>query len=182
LVVLDAGSRLDAVCACCEASAPAYAGATRLLVVTDTEPIALAASYALVKAARERTAAFPGGPVSADVVVNRHDEAAARHACAQIAQACREFLAVTPHLVGSLPDDGSLARALRAGMPLQDAAAGSPAAAAAQSLAERLLADIAGGRAADRSGSPGDRTARRPLPPSYAPPFRSSAVPTGALR
>src|SRR5207248_2480671 len=79
------GARLDAVCACCEAGAPAYAGVpARLLVVTGTDAIALAASYALVKAARERTAAMPGGPVACAVLVNRHDDESASIGFAQI--------------------------------------------------------------------------------------------------
>jgi len=174
LIVLDGGSRLDAVCACCEAGGGS-APPARLLVVADTDPIALAASYALVKAARERTSALPGGAVACDVIVNRRDDDAARLGFAQIAAACTEFLGAPVRHAGTLPDDGSLALALRAGMPLQDAAAGSPAAVAAHALVERLLADLASDRAAERAP-------RRSVPTSYAPSFRSSAVPSGATR
>ena len=182
LIVLDGGSRLDAVCACCES-----AGGTnpvRLLVVTDTDPIALAASYALVKAARERTAALPGGSVSCDVIVNRHDEDTATLGFAQIAQASADFLGATVRHAGTIPDDGSLALALRAGMPLQDAAAGSPAAVATHALVEQLLAHLAGARtsSSDRPHVASAPQARRPMGGTYAPPFRSSAVPSGVLR
>jgi flagellar biosynthesis protein FlhG len=144
LVVVDGGSRLDTVCASCEAG---NAVPTRLLVVAGTDPIALAASYALVKAATDRSASLPGGPLSCDVIVNRHDEDAARRAYAQLDAAVRDFLGKTPaqagvRYAGALPDDVCLDVALRAGMPLQDAAAGSPAAVAAQSLVERLLSAL----------------------------------------
>jgi MinD-like ATPase involved in chromosome partitioning or flagellar assembly len=183
LIVLDGGSRLDAVCACCEsAAAPANAGGVRLLVVTDTDPIALAASYALVKAARERTAALPDGAVTCDVIVNRHDEDSAALGFAQIAQASADFLGATVRHAGTIPDDGSLALALRAGMPLQDAAAGSPAAVATHALVERLLAHLAGDRTTDRPHVASAPQARRPMGGTYAPPFRSSAVPSGVLR
>ena len=155
----------------------------RLLVVTGTDAIALAASYALVKAARERTAAMPGGPVACAVLVNRHDDESASIGFAQIASACETFLGCSPTLAGALPDDASLDLALRAGMPLQDAAAGSPAAVAAQALVERLLAELAHDRKTDRrSDSPNDRTARRTTSPYAPPPFRSTAAPAGAPR
>jgi MinD-like ATPase involved in chromosome partitioning or flagellar assembly len=161
----------------------------RLLVVTDTDPIALAASYALVKAARERTAALPGGSVACDVIVNRHDEDSATLGFAQIAQASADFLGVAPasagvRHAGTIPDDGSLALALRAGMPLQDAAAGSPAAVATHALVEQLLAHLAGARtsSSDRPHVASAPQARRPMGGTYAPPFRSSAVPSGVLR
>jgi len=184
LVVIDGGSRLDAVSACLEsAGLPA-----RLLVVTDTDPIALAASYALVKAARERTAAIAGGPVAADVLVNRQDDESGRLGFAQVARACVEFLGATVRHAGTLPEDGSLALALRAGMPLQDAAAGSPAAVATQALVERLLIDLTSDRTTgttsffDRPNVPGGTAPRRPTTSTYAPPFRASAVPSGAIR
>jgi MinD-like ATPase involved in chromosome partitioning or flagellar assembly len=180
LIVLDGGSRLDAVCACCESAGGS--NPVRLLAVTDTDPIALAASYALVKAARERTAALPGGSVVCDVIVNRQDEDAAALGFAQIAQACAEFLGAPVRHAGTLPDDGSLALALRAGMPLQDAAAGSPAAVATHALVERLLAHLTNARTTDRPHVASAPQARRPMGGTYAPPFRPSAVPSGAIR
>jgi flagellar biosynthesis protein FlhG len=172
LVVIDGGSRLDTVCACCEATGAG--GLARLVVVSGIEPIALAASYALVKAARERTSAMTGTAVAADVVVNRHDDEAAEHAFAQVADACRFFLDAPLRLVGSLPNDPSLEVALRAGMSLQDAAAGSPAAVATQTLTERLLADLGAPNGAPRLALPSRRAAN---------PYASSlATPAGATR
>jgi flagellar biosynthesis protein FlhG len=179
LIVVDGGSRLDTVCACCETGGlPA-----RLLVVTGTEPIALAATYALLKAARERTAALPGGPVDSEVVVNRHDDDAAQHGFAQVAQACREFLGTTTAFAGAIPDDACLSVALRSGMPLQDAATGSPAAVATHALVERLLAALASRTGSERTARTAGRAPRGSSPygsPTTPPPTSPALL--GALR
>ncbi|MBV9881219.1 MAG: hypothetical protein JO180_12020 [Gemmatirosa sp.] len=186
LVVVDGGSRLDTVCACCDALG---GSATRLLVVAGTDPVSLAAAYALMKAARGGSDAAPARSPATDVVVNRHDETAARHGFAQIEQACLEFLGAAVRLAGILPDDTCLEAALRAGMPLQDAAAGSPAAVAAQALVDGLLDDLAGGgsRPAPRSAASnaasnaasGYSSAARPANPYASSPLLARA---GALR
>lgn len=172
LVVVDGGSRLDSVCGWCDAAGAG--GPARLLVVGGTDPIALASSYALVKAARERTAAMSGRPVSADLVVNGHDDDDAQLAFAHVSQACRSFLEAPLRLAGALPHDGCLDVALRAGMPLQDAAAGSPAAVAAHAMVERLIAELAAPHVATRTAVPPRRAAN---------PYASSlAAPAGAFR
>jgi hypothetical protein len=146
LVIVDGGSRLDTVSACLEAAAPAgdagSAGGAdngrnarvRLLVVTGADPIGLAASYALVKAAGQRAPL-----VETLVLANRLDEEAAAHAFAQLDAGARHFLERPLALAGAVPDDSCLDVALRAGMLLHDAAAGSPAAVAIQPIAERLF-------------------------------------------
>ena len=141
VVVVDGGSRLDTVSACVEAALPTAAAAdaagnpgVRLLVVSGADPIALAASYALVKAVTQRAPA-----VTPLVLANRLDDDAAAHALAQLDQATRHFLDRPLTLAGAVPDDGCLDVALRAGMLLHDAAAGSPAALAIQPIAERLF-------------------------------------------
>jgi MinD-like ATPase involved in chromosome partitioning or flagellar assembly len=172
LVVVDGGSRLDTVCAWCDAAGTG--GPARLLVVGGTDPIALASSYALVKAARDRTAAAWGRPVAADLVVNGHDDDDAQLAFTHVAQACRSFLDSPLRLAGALPHDGCLDVALRAGMPLQDAAAGSPAAVAAHAMVERLLGELAAPHGTTRTAPPARRAAN---------PYASSlASPAGALR
>ena len=133
LVVIDGGSRLDLVCACCDAAA-AGGAAARLVAVTGVDPISLAATYALVKAVGERHEVASTG-----LLVNRADADAATRAFGQADEATRQFLGRALEYAGALPDDGSLDLALRAGMTLHDAAAGSPAAVAAQELAARLL-------------------------------------------
>lgn len=191
LVVVDAGSRLDTVRAGLEtaqAAAQAADGnlAVRLLVVTGSDPIALAASYALVKSVAAADAPdLPSLPV--DVLASRLDDDDARRAFEHLDAAARQFLQQPLRFAGSVPDDASLAVALRAGMPLQDAAAGSPAAIAMQSVATRLAlpspASAARGgrpasmpRAAVPGLAPGDRGLRAAASLAY------SGSPQGSAR
>jgi MinD-like ATPase involved in chromosome partitioning or flagellar assembly len=145
LVVVDAGSRLTTARAALDAAAgDAPAGprnpAAGLLVVTGTEPAALAAAFALVKAL---AAGLPAPSV--DVLVVGADLAAAEAAFAHLDHGARQFLARPLRLAAAVPADLSLAVALGAGMPVHDAAAGSPAATALQPLAERTPAPAAPG-------------------------------------
>lgn len=195
LVVVDAGSRLDTVRAGLETAQAAAQGAdgnlaVRLLVVTGSDPIALAASYALVKSVAASAVAtdapdLPSLPV--DVLASRLDDDDARHAFEHLDAAARQFLQQPLRFAGSVPDDASLAVALRAGMPLQDAAAGSPAAIAMQSIATRLAlpspASAARGgrpasmpRAAVPGLAPGDRGLRAAASLAY------SGSPQGSAR
>jgi MinD-like ATPase involved in chromosome partitioning or flagellar assembly len=133
LIVVDGGSRLDTVTAACEA------GAARLVAVTGTDGISLAAAYALVKAVATRSPTL-----AAEVLVSRqHGEAAAR-AFEHVDAATRHFLERPVRFAGSVPEDSCLAGALAAGMTLQDAVSGSPAAEAAHALVARLVADLHG--------------------------------------
>ena len=151
LIVIDGGSRFELVGACCDGAAGVAGGApARLVAVTGTDPIALAATYALVKATAQRP-----GIGSTELLVNRADGETAARTFALADEAARQFLGRSLVLAGSLPDDACLDLALRAGMTLLDAAAGSPAAAAAHELATRLLAP---------AGGPGSR-ARVPAAP-----------------
>ncbi len=195
LVVVDAGSRLDGVRAGLEtAQAAAQAAnaadgnlAVRLLVVTGSDPIALAASYALVKsvAAGDDASALP--PLSVDVLASRLDDDEARHAFEHLDAAARQFLQQPLRFVGAVPDDASLAVALRAGMPLQDAATGSPAAVAMQSVATTLAVPspataARGGRSATtpRTAVPGLAPADRGL--RAAASLAYSGSPQGSAR
>lgn len=135
LVVVDGGSRLDTVSACCDAALAGPLGdATRLAVVASEDAIGLASAYALVKAVAQRA---PG--IATDVLAARQDAPAATHAFAQLEEATQHFLQRPLRLLGAVPNDGSLDVALRAGMPLQDAAAGSPAAVAVHDIALTLV-------------------------------------------
>jgi MinD-like ATPase involved in chromosome partitioning or flagellar assembly len=129
-VVVDAGSRFEGVSAWC--SDPHTA---RLVAVMGVDAVSLAATYALVKAVRQRTPALP-----ADVLVSRHDDAAAARAFAQVESGVRQFALGEVRFAGTIPDDATLETALRGGMPLADAATGSAAAHAAHALAARLAA------------------------------------------
>lgn len=173
LVVVDAGSRLDGVRAGLEtaqAAALAAGGnlAVRLLVVTGSDPIALAASYALVKSVASADAGEASDlpPLSVDVLASRLDDDEARHAFEHLSAAARQFLQQPLRFVGCVPDDASLAVALRAGMPLQDAATGSPAAVAMQSVATTLAVPSSAATAARGARS---ATTPRTTVPGLAP-------------
>jgi MinD-like ATPase involved in chromosome partitioning or flagellar assembly len=131
LVVVDAGARLEALAA---AIAP-HARERLVAVVGGADPIALAATYAIVKALRARHAALP-----ADVLVNRHAGPEATRCYDTIAAGAAQFLGASLGFAGAVPADPTIDAALRAGMPFLDAAAGSPAAIAAHQAATRALA------------------------------------------
>ena len=130
LVVVDAGSRLEAVIAACDA------GATHLLVVATEDRLTLAATHALLDAVEARR---PGVPV--DVVANRATEHDALHVHASLAEAAERFLGRSLRLAGAIPDDPCLRGGLAAGMTVQDAAVGSPAAVAARIAGVLLMTD-----------------------------------------
>lgn len=139
LVVIDCGSRLDAVLA---TIAP-HADERLLAVSAGSDPIGLASTYALCKAVHERQGHLP-----MDVVVNRHEGADATRCFDAIDAGAREFLGLSLELAGAIPADPTLDAALRAGMPFSEAAAGSPAANAAHAIVMRTLDD----RSTSRSG------------------------------
>jgi flagellar biosynthesis protein FlhG len=128
VIVIDGGSRLESVLSASEA------GVGVLLAVTAADRISLAATYALVKAVGMRLGERPLA-----VLGNRLDEASGRGAAELVDAAARHFLNRSIDYAGFLPDDACLAAGIAAGMPIQDAAAGSPAAVAMQTLAGPLL-------------------------------------------
>lgn len=130
LVVVDAGSRLEAVLTACDG------GVSRLLLVTNEDPIAMAATHALLKAVEARR---PGVPV--DVLVNRAGAHEAERIAAHLHDAAARFLDRELGFAGAIPDDPCLQGGLGAGMTVQDAAAGSPAALAARAAGLRMLND-----------------------------------------
>ena len=131
LVVIDCGSRLDSVLAC----VTPMAGERLVAVTGGSDPVAMAATYALCKAVHARHSALP-----MDLLVNRH-EAHEAIACFDAVDAgVRGFLGTSLRFAGAVPSDSTLDAALRAGMPFPDAAAGSPAATAAHDAVMRVLA------------------------------------------
>ena len=140
LVVVDAGARLDPLVAAITPHAD-----ERLVAVSgSSDPVGLAASYALCKAARERHPALP-----IDLLVNRESGTEASRLFDRVNAGTRQFLDTTLHYGGAIPADPTLDAALRAGIPFPEAAAGSPAALAAQALVRRALS----GATSTRSGS-----------------------------
>jgi MinD-like ATPase involved in chromosome partitioning or flagellar assembly len=128
LVIVDGGSRLEPVLAACGT------GVARLLAVTTPDRISLAGCYALLKAVDAR---HPG--VASGLVVNQSDATGAERAAATVAEAAQLFLGRGLALAAAVPDDLCLRAGMQAGMCLQDAADGSPAAASLLALADRLL-------------------------------------------
>lgn len=132
LIVIDCGARLDALAASITPHA-----AERLVAVTGSaDPVTLATTYALAKAARLRHASLP-----VDVLVNRQEESEARRSFDALDAGARQFLGTTFGLAGIVPNDKTLDAALRAGMPFWDAAAGSPAAIAAHDAVTRMMSN-----------------------------------------
>lgn len=140
LVVVDCGSRLDAVLA----AVTPHAGERVLAVAAGPDPIGLASTYALIKALRLRQSAL-----ATDVLVNRHEGSDAARCFEAIDAGARQFLGLSLRQAGAVPADPTLDAALRAGMPFLDAAAGSPAALAAHAVVTTLLA----ARPLSRSGA-----------------------------
>lgn len=140
LVVFDCGARLDTVLG----AVTPHANERLVAVSAGSDPVGLAATYALCKAVVQRHSALP-----VDVLVNRHEGSEASRCYDAIDAGARQFLGLTLRLAGSIPADSTLDAALRAGMPFPDAAAGSPAAIAAHDVVMRVLA----ARTSSRSGA-----------------------------
>jgi MinD-like ATPase involved in chromosome partitioning or flagellar assembly len=130
-VVVDGGSRLDSVLAACAA------GAVRVLIASTVERIALTATYALAKVLADKN---PGLPV--ELLLNRTEQKVADPAADEVRSALKHFLRRTIGYAGWIPDDECVRAALEAGMDLQDAAVGSPAAARLELVAANLLTQL----------------------------------------
>ena len=133
LVVIDCGSRLDAL----TASLTPHAGERLLAITAGSDPVTLASTYALVKAARLRHASL-----SVEMIVNRQDDADAQRSFDALDAGARQFLGISLTLAGIVSYDRTLDTALRAGMSFWDAAAGSPAAIAAHDVAARIMSPL----------------------------------------
>lgn len=121
LVIIDCGSRLDTLTSVIQP----HRGEKLLAVTNGSDPVTLAATYALTKSARLR---HPSLPLS--ILVNRQMESDAQSAFSVLASGAETFLGASLGFAGSVPEDVVLNQAISAGMPFQDAIAGSPAAVA----------------------------------------------------
>ncbi len=131
LVVIDAGARLDAVLAALEGGR----ATPRLVIVTaGQDPIAMASSYALLKAVNARVP-----QLDIDILANRLDDSTASRVADTLAHGAQQFLARPLSFAGAVPHDLALDAALRAGMPFLDAVTGSPVAVAAHDTVLRML-------------------------------------------
>jgi len=131
LVVIDAGSRLDAMLAAIDTDRVS----ARLVIVTaGHDPITVASSYAMLKAAHTRRP-----HIDADVLCNRLPDAMATRLADTLAHGAEQFLARPLAFAGAIPHDTALDAALRAGMPFLDAVTGSPVAVAAHDTVLRMM-------------------------------------------
>jgi flagellar biosynthesis protein FlhG len=150
VVIIDAGSRLDAVIAA------GLNGLRKCIITSGSEPASVAASYAMVKGIH---LTWPGAPV--ELVLTRTSDDKARDAFAEVQGAAGRFLGRTIGFGGVIPDDDTLQTAIAAGTPFPAASGGTRAAMALDALAGRLLAEL-------------DRDARRSMAP-YRPSGRPAA-------
>jgi len=127
LVVIDAGSTVDAIVTSCSDGG-------RFLAVTAPDRIAVVSTYALIKLLHLRC---PN--VALEVVANRCEEDAAARTIEALTEACEKFLGRPVDFAGAVPDDPNFAHALAAGLSAVDAAAGSPAADALRAIGNRLM-------------------------------------------
>lgn len=130
-VVIDGGCRLETV------MAASNAGVRRLAAVSAADPVALAATYALLKAVDAR---IPGLPV--DFVANGQDEGRARALYDHVQMASQRWLRRGLNYGGTIPEDVPLRERLSAGGTFAGMAPHSPAASAAVTLGGRLIAEL----------------------------------------
>ena len=122
LVVVDAGSTVDAIVTAC-------GDGGRFLAVTAPDRIAVVSTYALIKLLHLRCP-----DVALEVVANRCDEDIALRTVDALTEACEKFLGRPVEFAGAVPDDPNFTQALAAGLSAVDAAAGSPAADALRAI------------------------------------------------
>lgn len=133
-VVVDGGARLESV------TAALAAGAERLLAVTGTNRVSLAATYALLKVALVRFRGLPTG-----VVVNRASGNPGAAAHRIVEGAGERFLQRPIPLAGAIPDDGLLAAAFESEAGLAGLQADAPSRQAAGRTVSQILQEQASG-------------------------------------
>lgn len=130
LVVVDGGSHLASVLAACSA------GAERLLALTAPDRVSMAATYALLKVARER---FP--PIPLEILVNQGDGVSAEEVFQTMSMAGRRFLGLRVAFGGSIPRDIALSRGMDTENSLLDLSPSSPAMNALGVINARLVSE-----------------------------------------
>jgi flagellar biosynthesis protein FlhG len=108
--------------------------ADQQLVVTTPEPAAVTDAYALIKAAsRQRDGLRP------QVVVNMvHSHEESREVFGRISAVCERFLRVSPCLLGGVPNDDAVRRAVYRRSPFVLESPRCPAALSVEAIARRL--------------------------------------------
>ena len=129
-VVVDGGSRLDSVMAACSV------GAERLVCVTASDRISLAASYAVFKVTRARFETLP-----VELIVNGVDERKGRNLHAIVRTATQSFLGTDVRFGGVIPSDDKLEATLQAGISLAQLDRFSLAPQAVEGVVHRVLSE-----------------------------------------
>ncbi len=130
IVLIDTAAGIGAEVSSFVATAP------EVIVVTTPEPTAITDAYALIKVATRQAATAP----RLHLVVNQaHDVGEAREVARKIIAVAREFLDVELTLLGSIPSDSYVGRAIRQQNPLVVRYPSSPASLAIARLARELL-------------------------------------------
>jgi flagellar biosynthesis protein FlhG len=114
------------------------AAAPELLVVTTPEPTAITDAYALIKVASRASPATGAGTIR--LVVNQvNDVGEAREVARKITLVAREFLSLDLELLGHVPADPYVGRAIRRQAPILLSYPSSPASLAIARLGDRLI-------------------------------------------
>ena len=121
-------TRLDSVMAACGV------GAERLVCVTASDRISLAASYAMFKVARARFETLP-----VELIVNGVDERKGRNLHAIVRAATQTFLSTDVRFGGAIPRDDQLEKTLQAGVSLAQLDRFSAAPLAVEGVVQRVL-------------------------------------------
>lgn len=130
-IVIDGGCRLDTI------MAASTAGVRRLAAVSAADPVALAATYALLKAVDGRIGGLP-----VDFVANGQDEQRARALYDHVQMASQRWLRRGLNYGGTIPEDVELRNRLSSGGTFASLAPNSPAASAAVTLGGRFIAEL----------------------------------------
>jgi MinD-like ATPase involved in chromosome partitioning or flagellar assembly len=133
LVVVDGGSHLASVLAACSA------GVERLMALTAPDRVSMAATYALLKVARER---FPALPL--EILVNQGEGMTVEEVFQMMALAGRKFLGLKVAFGGSVPKDRELAKGLGLDASVLNLPLSSPSLAALAAVHGRLAVEQEG--------------------------------------
>lgn len=134
LVLVDAGSRVATIRDLCGVLGDMPRHGDRVLTVAGTEPVAIAAAYALTKSFLARTPRL-----EVHLIVNGTDAASAGAIAEHVHVGAQRFLRRPIRFAGHIPDDPALGAAHRAGIPLTETLAGSGCAAAVHEVLGRIV-------------------------------------------
>lgn len=127
-LIVDAGSRLDGL------RATESLGRRRLLALSTTDRVGLAATHALIKASITREIDAP-----VQILFNRSEEGEARNAFNILEGGVDRFLSRRLEFVGALPTDTKITKALDEGRPIPEATSGTELSALLSGLRAQII-------------------------------------------